>query len=172
MVSGSMNPTPDPIPTTELFARHVVPNYGRFPLAFERGASTLGQQLSFANELHEIVEVARANGAARDPVMRQRLAQAWIELAIMRLHALRTLSLAQGGELAREATISKLFWSTWHRGLGELAMDVLGAEGAIAGGAHERLQRLFLFSRADTIYAGSSEIQRNLIGERALGLPR
>jgi alkylation response protein AidB-like acyl-CoA dehydrogenase len=51
-------------------------------------------------------------------------------------------------------------------------MDVLGADGAVSRGEHERLQRLFLFSRADTIYAGSSEIQRNLIGERALGLPR
>jgi alkylation response protein AidB-like acyl-CoA dehydrogenase len=141
-------------------------------LAFERGASTLGQQLSFENELREVLDAARENGSLRDPAMRQRLAQAWIELKIMRLHALRTLSLAQTGQLAREAMISKLYWSTWHRALGELAMDVLGADGAVARGAHERLQRLFLFSRADTIYAGSSEIQRNLIGERALGLPR
>jgi alkylation response protein AidB-like acyl-CoA dehydrogenase len=141
-------------------------------LAFERGASTLGQQLSFQNELREVLDVARESGTMRDPAMRQRLAQAWIELKIMRLHALRSLALAQTGELAREAMISKLYWSTWHRALGELAMDVLGAEGAVSRGAHERLQRLFLFSRADTIYAGSSEIQRNLIGERGLGLPR
>jgi alkylation response protein AidB-like acyl-CoA dehydrogenase len=140
-------------------------------LAFERGASTLGQQLSFSNELREIVEAARENGAARDPAIRQRLAQAWIELEIMRLHALRTLALAKDGQLPREAMISKLYWSNWHRSLGELAMDVLGMEG-VAGDRHERLQRLFLFSRADTIYAGSNEIQRNLIGERALGLPR
>jgi alkylation response protein AidB-like acyl-CoA dehydrogenase len=141
-------------------------------LAFERGASTLGQQLAFENELNEIVSVAKENGAAKDPAMRQRLAQAWIELKIMRLHALRTMSSMQGGDLPREAIISKLYWSNWHRALGELAMDVLGPEGALAGGRHERLHRLFLFSRADTIYAGSNEIQRNLIGERALGLPR
>jgi alkylation response protein AidB-like acyl-CoA dehydrogenase len=145
-------------------------------LSFERGASTLGQQLSFENELREILKVARDNGAMKDPAMRQRLAQAWIELKIMRLHALRTLTIAsapgRSNELPREAMISKLYWSTWHRALGELAMDVLGADGMLAGGVHERLQRLFLFSRADTIYAGSSEIQRNLIGERALGLPR
>ena len=141
-------------------------------LAFERGASTLGQQLAFEKELREIVSVARESGALRDPVMRQRIAQAWIELRVMRLHALRTLSSMRGGELPREAMISKLYWSNWHRGLGELAMDVLGAEGAIDDARHERLQRLFLFSRADTIYAGSNEIQRNLIGERALGLPR
>ncbi|HEY3820688.1 MAG TPA: acyl-CoA dehydrogenase family protein [Polyangiaceae bacterium] len=145
-------------------------------LAFERGASTLGQQLSFENELREFVDVARASGAFADAALRQRLAQAWIELKIMRLHALRTLTLVQtsakSNELPREAMISKLYWSTWHRALGELAMDVLGADAAVSRGAHDRLQRLFLFSRADTIYAGSSEIQRNLIGERALGLPR
>jgi alkylation response protein AidB-like acyl-CoA dehydrogenase len=140
-------------------------------LAFERGASTLGQQLSFANELREIIDAARDNGSARDPAVRQRLAQAWIELEIMRLHALRTLALARDGQLPREAMISKLYWSNWHRALGELAMDVLGTAG-VAGERYERLQRLFLFSRADTIYAGSNEIQRNLIGERALGLPR
>jgi alkylation response protein AidB-like acyl-CoA dehydrogenase len=141
-------------------------------LAFERGASTLGQQLAFRGELEAIVAVARENGAARDPVLRQRIAQAWIELEIMRLHALRTLAAMQDGQLAREAMISKLYWSNWHRALGELAMDVLGAEGALATPEHERLHRLFLFSRADTIYAGSNEIQRNLIGERGLGLPR
>ena len=142
-------------------------------LAFERGASTLGQQLSFENELREIVRVARDNGASRDPAMRQRIAQAWIELKVMRLHALRALSSSmKGGELPREALVSKLFWSHWHRGLGELAMDVLGVEGTVSDPRHERLHRLFLFSRADTIYAGSSEIQRNLIAERALGLPR
>ena len=143
-------------------------------LAFERGASTLGQQLSFENELLEIISVARATGAARDGSTRQRIAQAWIELKVMRLHALRTLSLVQNGELAREAMVSKLYWATWHRALGELAMDVLGAEGSIMQGEPyelTRLQRLFLFSRADTIYAGSNEIQRNVIGERALGLP-
>ncbi|HEY6463746.1 MAG TPA: acyl-CoA dehydrogenase family protein, partial [Polyangiaceae bacterium] len=134
--------------------------------------STLGQQLAFQNELRAIVEAARANGMARDVLVRQRIAQAWIELRIMRLHALRTLSSARGGELPREAMVSKLHWSNWHRGLGELAMDVLGAAGTVKSPEHELLHRLFLFSRADTIYAGSSEIQRSLIGERALGLPR
>ncbi len=140
-------------------------------LAFERGASTLGQQLAFDDELREIIDVAGRNGAARDAGVRQRIAQAWIELRVMRLHALRTLSVAGEGSLPREALVSKLFWSNWHRSLGELAMDVLGAEGAVQSEASARLQRLFLFSRADTIYAGSNEIQRNIIGERGLGLP-
>jgi alkylation response protein AidB-like acyl-CoA dehydrogenase len=143
-------------------------------LAFERGASTLGQQLAFDNELQEVMAIARGGGAVRDPAIRQRLAKAWIELKIMRLHALRTISLMQTGELPREAMVSKLYWATWHRALGELAMDVLGAEGAIIQAEPyelTRLQRLFTFSRADTIYAGSNEIQRNVIAERALGLP-
>jgi alkylation response protein AidB-like acyl-CoA dehydrogenase len=142
-------------------------------LAFERGASTLGQQLNFRNELDAIVALARRNGAAEDPVMRQRLARAHIGLEIMRLNALRTLSGSgtEAGALRREALIGKLYWATFHRGLGELAMDVLGA-GATVSGDSDRVQRLFLFSRADTIYAGSNQIQRNIIGERGLGLPK
>ncbi|MCL4686791.1 acyl-CoA dehydrogenase family protein [Myxococcota bacterium] len=144
-------------------------------LAFERGASTLGQQLQFQNELDTILAIARENGAARDPVLRQRLAHAWMGLQIQRSHALRMLSRAEQPALAREAMITKLFWATWHRRLGKLAMDVLGPEAELADAAPyelTRLQRLFLFSRSDTIYAGSNQIQRNLIAERALGLPR
>jgi alkylation response protein AidB-like acyl-CoA dehydrogenase len=144
-------------------------------LAFERGASTLGQQLGFRNELARIFEIARRNGKARDPVMRQRLADAWIGLEIMRYNALRMLSQAERPELPREAMITKLYWATWHRELGKLAMDVLGDEGQILEDAPYVLtpeQRLFLFARSETIYAGSNQIQRNLIAERALGLPR
>jgi len=144
-------------------------------LAFERGASTLGQQLNFHNELQEVFERARANGVNNDPVMRQRLAEAWMGLRIMRFNALRTLSQGDGTALGREALITKLYWATWHRALGKLAMDVLGADSEIAAGAPyalARLQRLFLFTRADTIYAGTNQIQRNIIAERALGLPR
>jgi alkylation response protein AidB-like acyl-CoA dehydrogenase len=143
-------------------------------LAFERGVSTLGQQLSFQNELDLLIAAAKANGKNRDPVMRQRLARAAMELEIMRLNALRTLSGAERGQLGREALISKLFWSTWHKELGNLAMNVLGLEGQLLAGEPYELgpfQRLFLFSRADTIYAGSSEIQKNIIAERGLGLP-
>ena len=150
-------------------------------LAFERGASTLGQQMNFRNELDAIVEVARRSGVSDDPTMRQRLAQAHIGLEIMRLNALRTLAGSERGELDRQAMVSKLYWATVHRGLGELAMDVLGAAATVCGDAPRPpgggydptpLQRLFLFSRADTIYGGSNQIQRNVIGERALGLPK
>lgn len=142
-------------------------------LAFERGASTLGQQLSFENELRTITDVARDNGLAAEPVVRQRLADAWITLRIMRYHALRTLPIMERGAITRETSIHKLFWASFHRALGELAVDVLGPA-AIAGGDErtERLARLFLWSRADTIYGGSNQIQRNVIGEQALGLPK
>ncbi len=143
-------------------------------LAFERGASTLGQQLAFANELREIIEAAKRNGRAQDPLLRQRIADAWMGLQLQRCNALRTLS-GGGSQLSREAMITKIFWATWHRELGKLAMDVMGPEAEIAEGAPYELtplQRLFLFSRSDTIYAGSNQIQRNLIAQRALGLPR
>ena len=138
-------------------------------LAFERGASTLAQQLSFANELRQVLEAARRTGAAEDPVIRQELAGAWMGLRIMRLNALRMLTGHQDGRLSREALITKLYWANWHRDLGELAMDVLGDEALTERGP---LERLFLWTRCDTIYAGTNQIQRNIIGERGLGLPR
>jgi alkylation response protein AidB-like acyl-CoA dehydrogenase len=144
-------------------------------LAFERGASTLGQQMLFQNELDQVIEAARANGKANDPVIRQRIAQAWMGLRIQRYNALRTLSQSAGAELSREAMITKIYWASWHRDLGKLAMDVLGpAAEIVADTPYELgpLQRMYLFTRSDTIYGGSNEIQRNIIAERALGLPR
>ena len=151
-------------------------------LSFERGVATLGQQIGFERELGRLVEEARRTGAAADPVLRDRLARAWIGLAAMRAHALYTLAAgAAGQEVASSAAAStapselKMLWSRWHQELGELAMEVLGAPSMVARGAPYDLddwQRLFLFSRADTIYGGSDEIQRNIIAGRALGLPR
>lgn len=159
-------------------------------LAFERGASTLGQQMAFRNELDAVVAIARANGRIDDPVIRQRLARAHAELEIMRWNTLRVLSGSDGAP-PPAGTVIKLYWANWHRSLGALAMDVIGADAMLASTSAESaesapsesagpgtgyqltaLQRLFLFSRADTIYGGTNQIQRNLIGERALGLPR
>ncbi len=142
-------------------------------LGFERGASTLGQQIGFENEFREILAAAKANGATKDPVMRQKLAQAWIELQIVRLNALTNL--AEGTTRPGLAAINKLTWATWHRDAGELAMAVLGPEAEICAAppyALTRFQSRFLFSRSDTIYGGTNEIQRNIIAEQALGLPR
>jgi alkylation response protein AidB-like acyl-CoA dehydrogenase len=145
-------------------------------LGFERGVSTLGQQMLFQNELDEVVRIARENGAARDPALRQRIADAHIGLRIMRYNSMRTLSGGGNeGALQKEAMIYKLFWATWHRNLGKLAMDVLGPEAEICeDGPYQlgRLQSMYLFSRSDTIYGGTNQIQRNIIAERALGMPR
>jgi alkylation response protein AidB-like acyl-CoA dehydrogenase len=144
-------------------------------LAVERGAATLGQQVGFRRELDRLIELARRTGAAADPLLRDKLARAWIGLEVMRAHALAVLSGPAGAGAGAGAPVLKLLWSRWHQELGELAMDVLGAPSMVARGAPYDLddwQRLFLFSRADTIYGGSDEIQRGIIAERALGLPR
>ncbi|MGP8058639.1 MAG: acyl-CoA dehydrogenase family protein [Acidimicrobiales bacterium] len=143
-------------------------------LAFVRGVAMLGHQLSFRRELDRVITVARANGRSDEPVLRQRLARAYVELSIMRYNTLRSLSGVEGPVAPPEASIAKLFWGSWHRGLGELAMDVEGAGSTVLAGAPyalDDLQRTFLFSRAETIYGGSNQIQRNIIGERVLGLP-
>jgi alkylation response protein AidB-like acyl-CoA dehydrogenase len=137
-------------------------------LAFERGVATLAQQIGFERELAGVVATAQATGRVADPVVRERLVDAWIGLRLLRYNALRTL--ASEGEPGPEASVSKLAWATWHRALGELAVDVQGVAG-VAGG-NEGAEALFLFTRADTIYGGSNEVQRNVIAERSLGLPR
>jgi alkylation response protein AidB-like acyl-CoA dehydrogenase len=144
-------------------------------LGFERGVSTLAQQMHFRNELDEIIAAAHANGRARDAVIRQKIAHAHAGLKIMRYNALRMLSDGEGSaDLSGAAFTYKLYWSRWHRDLGELAMDVLGQDGEI-GINEERyaaLPTMYLMSRSDTIYAGTDQIQRNIISERGLGLPR
>ncbi|MFD6290854.1 acyl-CoA dehydrogenase family protein [Streptomyces sp. NPDC060205] len=146
-------------------------------LGFERGVSTLAQQVGFAQELAQVVEAAVASGAADDPVVRDLLVRQWAELRTMRWNALRTLG--SSADLGAPS-VAKLMWGRWHQRLGELAMRVRGA-GAAVGPADwsaeapyelDALQHLFLFSRADTIYGGSDEIQRTIIAERVLGLPR
>ncbi|HEX4895603.1 MAG TPA: acyl-CoA dehydrogenase family protein [Solimonas sp.] len=142
-------------------------------LEAERGVSTLGQQAHFAYELDLVIAAAKRTGRGDDPAIRSRIAQAWSGLRVMRYNALRMLS-GEQTTLRREALIAKYYWSNWHRDLGKLAMDVLGPEGDAVSDdpAIRPLQQLFFFSRADTIYAGTNEIQLNLIAERGLGMPR
>jgi alkylation response protein AidB-like acyl-CoA dehydrogenase len=144
-------------------------------LGFERGVSTLGQQLGFRRELRAVVARAKQTGTWDDPVVRDRLAQAAVGLEVMRANALRILAenLRGGGADQGADNVAKLVWADWHKHLGELAMEVQGpaALAAEPDGLTEA-QRLFLFTRADTIYGGSDEVQRNIIAERVLGLPR
>lgn len=146
-------------------------------LGFERGVSTLAQQIGFARELGRVVEAAVRSGAVGDPVVRERLVRQWAELRVMRWNALRTLGRA--GD-AGAPSVAKLLWGGWHQRLGELAMQVRGAAAGVgpvpwspsAPYQLDEAQHLFLFSRADTIYGGSDQVQRTIIAERVLGLPR
>jgi alkylation response protein AidB-like acyl-CoA dehydrogenase len=142
-------------------------------LGFERGISTLAQQVGFERELRAAIGLAHRVGRSDEPTVRQRLARAATGLSLMRWNAARSMSAR--GVPGPEASISKLAWGTWHRELGELMVDLCGAAGMVTDGRPYVLtdaQRLFLYTRADTIYGGSNEIQRNVLGERVLGLPR
>lgn len=146
-------------------------------LGFERGVSTLAQQIGFAAELGRVVEAAVRSGAVDDPVLREQLVRQWAELRAMRWNALRTLG--RSGD-AGAPSVAKLLWGGWHQRLGELAMRVRGAVAGVGprdwspSSPYEldAFQHLFLFSRADTIYGGSDQVQRTILAERVLGLPR
>jgi alkylation response protein AidB-like acyl-CoA dehydrogenase len=144
-------------------------------LAFERGVSTLAQQMQFRNELDAIIAAAKDNGMASDAVVRSRIAKAEVGLRLMRYGALRMLSNTDLSAIDGAALTYKIQWATWRRDLGELAMDVLGQAGEVVDGDDYHwpmLPNMYLFSRSDTIYGGTNQIQRNLIAERGLGLPR
>lgn len=143
-------------------------------LGFERGVSTIVQQMHFHTELETLIDIAKRNGAAKDPLIRQRIADAWIGLRIMRYNALRMLNDSGNEALSEAALTFKLYWSRWRRKLGDLAMDVQGVAGEVGEGDYQfnQLTHMYLTSRADTIYGGSSQIQRNIIAERGLGLPK
>jgi alkylation response protein AidB-like acyl-CoA dehydrogenase len=164
-------------------------------LGFERGSSATTSHRRFARELDQILEIAQANGRIGDPTIRQRFARQWSRIQIQRINGLRTLSDTLHG--TKQATalgpLNKMIWSETHRDTLELAMDVLAMDGQIltgAGGADDEyvpgygvrrgradypvstLQASFFFSRSETIWGGTAEIQRNIVGERLLGLPK
>ena len=146
-------------------------------LGFERGGNASTAHLRYEKQFWELVELARKVGRERDPLVRQNLAWAYTHVQIMRFSGLRMLAqLAEGKDPGPEASTSKLFWSEYQKRLGEIAADLRGAPGLIRpegdGYPIDAWQEVFLASRAGTIYSGTSEIQRNIIAERALGLPR
>ncbi len=171
-------------------------NVAMTTLGFERGSSATTGHRRFEKELEVIIDKARKNGAIDDPLIRQRLAKAWSKVQIMRINGLRTLtSVVQHkkdfGVAALGAT-NKMFWSEYHQDVMNLAMDILGLESQVLTGdpsveesvpgygarrTNDRypasvLQSSFFFSRSETIWGGTSQIQRNIVGERVLGLPK
>jgi alkylation response protein AidB-like acyl-CoA dehydrogenase len=146
-------------------------------LGYERGGSATVLHLAYEREFWELVETARKRGVASDPLIRQQLAWAYSQVQLMRFSGVRTLAqLASGRQPGPEASINKLFWSEYHKKLGEIAMRIEGTDGLVRpegdGYPTTAWQNVFLSSRAGTIYSGTSEIQRNIIAERALGLPK
>jgi alkylation response protein AidB-like acyl-CoA dehydrogenase len=146
-------------------------------LSLERGADATTQYLSYLPEFWALVEQARATKRDSDPLVRQQLAWAYSNVELMRYAGLHSMSrMVAGGQPGVLEAINKLHWSEYHRRLGEYAIDLEDESGLIRpegdGYPMTRWQDLFLSSRSGTIYSGTSEIQRNIIAERVLGLPR
>jgi alkylation response protein AidB-like acyl-CoA dehydrogenase len=146
-------------------------------LGHERGGAATVAHLGFEREFWDLVETARKRGKTADPLVRQRLAWAYTGVQLMRFSGLRTLAQVAGGRPpGPEASVAKLFWSEYHKRLGEIAISIEGSDALLRpegpGYPTSTWQNVFLSSRAGTIYSGTSEIQRNIIGERALGLPK
>lgn len=144
-------------------------------LGIERGVTLLPQQLSFEAEVENLVRAARDAGDAVPASTRDRIVEAWMSVRVMRTTNLRTLGEVLAGRTpGPQAGIAKLFASTSHQRMGHLAAEVAGPAGQLVGENYDLdvRQRTFLLSLAETIYGGSSEIQRTIIGERLLGLPK
>jgi alkylation response protein AidB-like acyl-CoA dehydrogenase len=144
-------------------------------LGTERILTTLPAQLGFPFEVQALRAAVRARGGNADPVARDQLIQAWVGLRVQELLLERNLAtIRAGGDPGFYASLAKLSWSGWHRTFGEIAMNMIGPAAMLVEDSYalSELQSVFLESRAETIYGGASEIQRNIVGERILGLPR
>jgi alkylation response protein AidB-like acyl-CoA dehydrogenase len=164
-------------------------------LAFERGMSATTGYRRFEEEWKLMVGAARANGAIDDPIVRQGLARYWSKVQLLRINGLRsltaTLNTSKDLGVAALGATNKMFWTEMHQAAMELALDIFGAEsmlvttgpetGSWPGTAREKrregypvssMMSAFFFSRSETIWGGTSQIQRNIVGERALGLPK
>lgn len=158
-------------------------------LGYERGEAAATQPIRFQAEVDRLFLLAKERGVANDPVIRQQLAWAYSQVQIMRYNGMRVLTqFLAGHHPGPDAAIGKLFWSEYHRKVTELAVSIYGADGMVVEGREPSSAfgsddagvenstgswvNTFLNARAGTIYAGSSEIQRNIIGEMVLGLPK
>lgn len=163
-------------------------------LGFERGTSATTGYRRFQTELDEIIQTARDNGRITDPGIRQRLAAAATKVNIMRINGLRNLAATLTGQrdpgVAALSVTNKMFWSEYHCDVMELWLDIAGMNGLILDGEYiadsdnpnrrrgsesypvNAMQAAFFFSRSETIWGGTAEIQRNIVGERVLGMPK
>ena len=161
-------------------------------LGFERGSSSTTGYRRFLKEWEQIVKEAKRLGKSSDPRVREAIVKSWEKVKIMEINGYRSLtdSLNNTHNAALLGACNKMFWSEYHRDTMELALEILGMEGQILTGTGAAsgllqgrgrgredypvsdLQASFFFSRSETIWGGTAEIQRNIIGERALGLPK
>ncbi len=157
-------------------------------LGYERGEAAATFPIMFRAELDRLFDLARQTGAAKDPNIRQRLAWCYSKVEIMRYLGMRTLTkFLAGSEPGPAESSFKLFWSEYHKIATELSVDILGAAALTPSGRMSTgfqaddvgapndsasWVTAFLMSRAGSIYAGSSQIQRNILGEMVLGLPK
>jgi alkylation response protein AidB-like acyl-CoA dehydrogenase len=142
-------------------------------LANERGASFIWrEQVQYELLIADLRRAVAATGATTDPRVRQDLARSWIDVELFRLHNARTLDrLARGDEIGAESSLVKLFWAGMSQRFAATAVNLLGPEALVTAG-DARWARGLLTTRANSIMGGTSEIQRTIIGERILGLPR
>jgi len=152
-------------------------------LTHERASASFGTQVQIKRALDDIINVAKKvkrNGVSlsADPVIRQKLAQAYIRVDVMRLNNYRSITnQLRGQPPGPEASLDKLYWSETNKWMQEIGQEILGPFSQLDPTSSYyptsvNLQFSFLWSRAETIYSGTSEIQKNIIGERVLGLPR
>jgi alkylation response protein AidB-like acyl-CoA dehydrogenase len=158
-------------------------------LGNERGAGAAVNSISFRGELDKLTALAKEKGLTSDPFIRQRLAKAHSKVEIMRFLGYRVLTaFMNGSQPGADASIGKLWWSEYHKEVTELAVDILGADALVPVGQtpHTAFTTdspgspndsanwvgVFLNARAGTIYAGTSQVQRGIVGEQVLGLPK
>ena len=158
-------------------------------LGYERGEAAATLSIKYQAEIDRLIDLAQQRGVANDPRIRQRFSDCYVKVQIMRYLGMRTLTkFVAGHHPGPDGAISKLYWSEYHKTVTELAMDILGADGLVpvgrkpmttfqtdeAGAKNSSMSwaMTFLNARAGTIYAGSSQVQRNIIGEMVLGLPK